>query len=88
MSTRRSLRQLREHRFLTQRQLADALGTHVNTVSRWEQGENRLPRLPLFKQLCAFFGVGPDDIIFATKDEPKGSQATEGTGETQSRRAA
>lgn len=62
---KRSLRQLRESRFLTQKALAEKLGVHVNTIARLEQGENKRPRMGLFKAICDFFGVGPNEITFS-----------------------
>lgn len=37
--TPQTLRELRQRRGWTQRQLAEALCTHANTVQRWEAGQ-------------------------------------------------
>lgn len=50
----RRLMKAREHVGMTQKELADALGTHRQVISRWEQGvsEPRLAQLSALLRIC------------------------------------
>lgn len=50
------IKELREKKKLTQRQLADRIGVGLSTVTHWEQGK-RYPNSICRKKLCEFFGV-------------------------------
>ncbi len=59
------LRRLRERRFMTQAQLAAALGLKRQaTISRWESGEDR-PRPENMRRLCEALGVSADELLAA-----------------------
>ena len=55
------LRQKREERGLTQKELADAVGATKSTVSMWEHGT--LPRKDTLDKLCKFFNCKVDDLL-------------------------
>jgi transcriptional regulator with XRE-family HTH domain len=67
------LRELRRRRFLTQKELAAAIGVQYQTVQTWEKGDNT-PRLAAMKKLCEVLQVTPDELIAALE----ASQASEG----------
>jgi DNA-binding transcriptional regulator YiaG len=58
-----ALMRLRTLRFITQKELADALGVTVNTVANWERGR-AIPRLtPLqYKTLLRLLQITPDEL--------------------------
>ena len=56
------IRELREDRDLTQKQLAAVLNTTQQMYSRYEKGENELPVRHLIT-LCKFYGVSADYIL-------------------------
>lgn len=56
------LREWREKRGLSQRQVADALGVVTNTYASWEQ-EKSSPRLPELLRLASFFHVSTDELL-------------------------
>lgn len=56
------IRELREDNDLTQKQVADYLGTTQQVYSRYEKGENELPIRHLIK-LCEFYNVSADYIL-------------------------
>jgi len=59
------LRRLRERRFMTQVQLAAALGLQRQaTISAWESGEDR-PRPENMRRLCEALGVTADELLAA-----------------------
>lgn len=58
----RVLATLREHRAMTQQELADRLGVHRNTVSRWERGTGVLP-VVILGPLCAALRVRPEIFV-------------------------
>ena len=62
------LRDIREDRDLTQRQVADHLHIRQNTYSQYENGQRGLPIDTLIK-LARYFGVSTDYILGLT-DEP------------------
>lgn len=61
--TKKTLKQLRNERGLTQQQFADELGFARPTVARWELGTQQL-KLSNKKLIALYFGVKEDDIIW------------------------
>lgn len=62
----RRLREAREEKGLTQKQLADTAGTHVNTVARLEREEQE-PAWPLVLKFAKALGV--DCTTFTVREE-------------------
>lgn len=62
------LRRLRERRFMTQMQLAEALGVRQASVSAWETGGER-PRPATMRNLCEVLGVTPDELLAALAEK-------------------
>ena len=58
----RRIRDLREDRDLTQREIAEILGTSQTMYARYERGANELPIHHLIT-LCRFYGVSADYIL-------------------------
>ena len=56
------LRALREDNDLTQKQIADILGTSQTMYARYERGANELPIRHL-KTLCLFYNISSDYIL-------------------------
>ena len=56
------LRELRDSRKLTQRDLATRLGVPQSFVSKYESGERRLD-LPELRQVCEAIGVSLADLV-------------------------
>ncbi len=56
------LRELREDNDLTQKQIADILGTTQQVYSRYEKGINEVPIRHLIT-LCRFYNVSADYIL-------------------------
>ncbi|WP_445629284.1 helix-turn-helix domain-containing protein [Nostoc sp. DSM 114167] len=58
-----ALMRLRTLRFVTQRELADALGVTVNTVANWEKGRS-VPKLTpsQYKTLLKTLEITPDEL--------------------------
>ena len=59
MSVYHRIRDLREDRDLTQKEVADALYMHLTQYRRYETGERAIP-LELAAQIAAFYGVSLD----------------------------
>lgn len=55
------LREIRISRFLTQAELAEAAGIHVDQVGRIERDEVE-PRLSTIRKLAAALGVEPSEL--------------------------
>lgn len=56
------LKEIRQGKGLTQKQVADHLGCHPCVYSRYETGE-RVPSIPILIQLSRFLGVSIDYIV-------------------------
>ena len=56
------LKELREDRGIRQQDVADALGVHFTTVSKYEIGTNDLPT-EMIAKLCRFYGVTADYLL-------------------------
>jgi transcriptional regulator with XRE-family HTH domain len=61
------LKDIREDRDLTQREVADHLHIRQNTYSQYENGQRGLPIDTLIK-LAGYFGVSTDYILGLTDD--------------------
>ncbi len=62
MNYTKILRDLREDRDLTQKQVAELLGTSQTMYARYERGANELPLRHLVK-LCKFYNISADYIL-------------------------
>ena len=56
------LRTLRLRRYMTQRELADAVGVPYQTVQRWESGQSR-PRPGNLRRLAEALAVTPEELL-------------------------
>ncbi len=65
------IRELREDRDMTQRDLAVVLNTTQQVYSRYEKGENELPLRHLIT-LCRYYGVSADYILGLTNRQQPG----------------
>jgi transcriptional regulator with XRE-family HTH domain len=72
----RRLREAREQKGLTQKQLADTAGTHVNTVARLEREEQE-PAWPLVLKLAKALGVDCTAFAGAESNSPVPEPPTE-----------
>lgn len=61
------LRELREDRDLTQKQMAEILNCKQNTYQQYECGKRQLP-LQALKTLCLYYKVSADYILDLPKD--------------------
>ncbi len=59
---RLKLRELRERKFLSQQELADAAGTTKANISRLERGEQQA-RGSTIRKLAEALGVQPDELV-------------------------
>lgn len=57
----KTIRELRDEKFLTQFELAALVGVRPETISLWERGERR-PRPLHIRKLAEVFDVAPGDI--------------------------
>ena len=64
----RRIRDLREDRDLTQRQIAEMLGMSQTGYSKYETGENDIPTHILIK-LADFYGTSTDYILGRTEQK-------------------
>ena len=64
------LRALREDNDLTQKQIADILGTSQQSYARYERGANELPIRHL-KTLCLFYNISSDYILGIERDSSR-----------------
>jgi len=55
--------ELRKARALTQRQLSDQIGVHLNQVQRYESGASQ-PTLDVLRRLAVALGVSADVLLF------------------------
>lgn len=69
MSIQQRLITLRRERDLTQQEMADAIGVHVNQVRRYEAGSTR-PSLDALKKIAVAMSVTIDSLVF--DDEERG----------------
>ncbi len=64
---------LRKQSGLTQREVAEALGTSQSNVSRWERGLTR-PSAYSIHRLSRLFAVSEEEVRMALKDPPPPQQ--------------
>jgi len=69
-----NLKEMRRRKLLTQKELAQALGTNYQTVQRWESGEST-PRPAAMRRLCEILGVTPDELLAAVEEAGRGEEA-------------
>ncbi len=56
------LKELREDRDITQREIAEMLNCRQNTYQQYESGKRQLP-VEVLKKLCLFYNVSADYIL-------------------------
>lgn len=61
------LKELREERRLSMRELADEIGVTAPSISNWERGKNDMS-LAMSNQLAAYFGVSRDYLLGLTDE--------------------
>lgn len=64
MNIRDRLIDLRRERNLTQQEMADAIGVHVNQIRRYEAGATQ-PSLDALKKIALSMNVTIDSLVFA-----------------------
>lgn len=62
MSISKKLRQLREEREKTQREVAEALGIKEQVYQRYEYG-TREPKIDIIRKLARYYNVSADEIL-------------------------
>lgn len=62
------IEQKRKERNMTQQELADAIGTRQNNISRYERSE-RTPDLRTLKALAKVFGCSIDELLQDPEEE-------------------
>lgn len=67
MEIGKKIKQLRQHKGITQEALADKLKVSYQAVSKWENGFTS-PDIGLLPALSAFFGVSIDDLFTLSED--------------------
>lgn len=67
-----TLKKLRERAGLTQRQLADALGVTIVTISSWERGvKEPRPSFAQVKRMTEVLQCSLDELVEATSKQPQ-----------------
>lgn len=67
------LRALREERFLSQRQVAEGIGTETTQISRYERGVV-MPAAETIIDLAGFFRVGVGKLLVGKEETSSGAQ--------------
>lgn len=62
MSIDKKLRQLREERQKTQREVADYLGIKEQVYQRYEYG-TREPKIDIIRRLAVYYNISADEIL-------------------------
>lgn len=62
MSISKKLRQLREDREKTQREVAEALGIKEQVYQRYEYG-TREPKIDIISKLAKYYNISADEIL-------------------------
>ena len=60
---KKTIKELRKEKGLTQRQLADELGTDIKTINNWENGRTHMPKSRR-EFIAKYFNVTKKDIAF------------------------
>lgn len=55
---------------MTQQALAEIVGVHQETVSRWEKDISRINSIHL-KKICLYFNVSADDLLGISLEDKK-----------------
>ena len=63
-----TLRELRQRRYLTQRDMAEMIGVSDITVAAWESGRTK-PRLRKIPRIAEALGVDPSDVEQAIAEQ-------------------
>lgn len=63
MSIQQRLISLRRERDLTQQEMADAIGVHVNQIRRYESGTTQ-PSLDVLKKIALTMSISIDSLVF------------------------
>ncbi len=71
-----SLRDLRLNRGLYQKAIADAVGTTVSAVSRWERGDGE-PEAPTWPELAKFFEITTEQLSEAIAESKRRAEGKE-----------
>ena len=69
MSFPSQLLQIRKQRSLTQQQLADAIGVHVNQIKRYEAGTTQ-PTLEVLIKFSKALHISLDTLVFGDRPAP------------------
>lgn len=59
----KSLRRLREERFISRAELAEKVGLHPDHIGRLERNEVENPRMPTIRKLAAALRVEPSQLV-------------------------
>ena len=62
MSINKKLKELREERQKTQREVAEALGIKEQAYQRYEYG-TREPKIDVIRKLARYYGISADEIL-------------------------
>ena len=65
------IRDFRESKGLTQKELAEIVGVQDAVISNWETGRNR-PNVDVSKKLCTALNTSADELIGIKRKENKG----------------
>jgi len=65
------IRDFRESKGLTQKEVAEIVGVQDAVISNWETGRNR-PNVDVLKKLCTALNTSADELIGIKRKENKG----------------
>lgn len=63
-----NLKDYRKNKGITQRDLADIIGTNNTTLSNWEKGISK-PDIDTIIKISNYFGISIDDLIFSAEEK-------------------
>jgi len=66
MSINKKIKELREEREKTQKEVADALGIKEQVYQRYEYG-TREPKIDIVRKLARYYSISTDEILEMTK---------------------